>query len=67
MTQKLKRGILEAQRRLRPLSVGPAWVSCWLLLEVFAGQAELTLQAESPQWRSLQPVDILYGDDLFQS
>ena len=67
MTQKLKRGILEAQRRLRPLSVGSAWVSCWLLLEVFAGQAELTPRAEPPQWRSLQPVDILCDDDLYQS
>ncbi len=67
MNQKLKRGILEAQQRLRPLSVGSVWVSCWLLLEVFAGQAELTLQAEPPQCRSLQPVDILHNDDLYQS
>ena len=38
--------------------------SRWSVLEVFAGFSELTLQAQASGWRTLQPVDLEYGDDL---
>ena len=35
------------------------------LLEVFSGWSELSVQAaQRPGWRSLQPFELLYGDDL---
>ena len=65
-TQKLRRGIEEATRRPRPFDIAKFWVSSWIILEIFSGRSELTLQANMGCWGSLRPIDVLFGDDSFR-
>ncbi len=64
-TQSLKRGIVSAQERLKPLRAAQGWLHAWILLEVFSGMSELTIQAADAGWQSLQPIELMCGDDLF--
>ena len=64
-TQSLKRGIVSAQERLKPLRAAQGWLHAWILLEVFSGMSELTMQAAYAGWQSLQPIELMCGDDLF--
>ena len=65
LTQKLKRGVSEAESRLKPLRAAQGWIHVWLLLEIFGGMGELTIQANTLEWRALQPIELMCGDDLF--
>ena len=65
LSQRMKVGVTEAlgtMKMLRELSEDDGR---WLLLELFAGSADLTERArQRPQWKVLEPVDVLYGLDL---
>ena len=62
-TQSLKRGIVSMQERLKPLRAAQGWLYAWLVLEVFSGMSELTVQAAGAGWQSLQPIELMCGDD----
>ena len=65
LTQRIKKGVEEIrQRHLQVLAVTEQREN-FLLLEVFAGCARLTQVAKDREdWEALDPVDIIYGDDL---
>ncbi len=61
----LKRGIVSAQERRKPLRAAQGWLHAWLVLEVFSGMSELAVQAAGASWQSLQPIELMCGDDIF--
>ncbi len=63
VTQSLKRGIVSMQERLKPLRAAQGWLYAWLMMEIFSGMSELTVQAAGAGWQSLQPIELMCGDD----
>ena len=65
LNQKIKKAMEEIrQRQLQVLAVSGK-KEHFILLEVFAGCARLTKVAKDRKgWEALNPVDIIYGDDL---
>ena len=53
-TAQLKRGAAEATRRLAPLRQATGWIHVWVLLEIFSGMSEPTVQAgKADGWQAL--------------
>ena len=61
----LKRGIMSAQERRKPLRSAQGWLNAWFVLEVFSGMSELAVQTAGAGWQSLQPIELMCGDDIF--
>eukprot|EP00435_Cladocopium_sp_Y103_P071268 s9_g37.t1 len=67
MTQKLKNGVRKGLATNRQLTDVALMEERYVVLEIFAGAANLTKVANMEKmrdWRALPPVDILFGHDL---
>ena len=65
LTQKLKQGIKVINEKMEMLDKAVTMKTHYVLLEIYAGTATLTRIARRQQgWEVLDPVDLVYGDDL---
>ncbi|CAE7240505.1 TY4B-J, partial [Symbiodinium sp. CCMP2592] len=65
LTQRLKRGVQEGLEVIRQVKEVASDDGKWVLLEVFAGTAQLSRRAaQRPRWRVLEPIDLNTGWDL---
>ena len=65
--QRLKHSIKQAKHAITQLTLVAkcSEQSCWKVLEIFGGSANLSLIAKSTgKWIALEPVDLMYGSDL---
>ena len=65
LTQKLKHGVKAINEKMEMLERAVKMKTHYVLLEIYAGTAMLTRVARRRQgWEVLDPVDLVYGDDL---
>ena len=63
--QRMKAGVRSALGVLEVFDKARRDDGRWLVMEVFAGKARLTSRArEHPDWKALDPIDVIYGWDL---